>query len=101
MPSLQSINQNLEISGTNVESLSLDELSYVGNEFSLIDNNDLDQLNVNQLVNIQGPLTVTGSPLLKDLKGLGKLAFIGGDFSFIGDFVRLVATGALSSVHIC
>ncbi|KAK0270787.1 cell wall protein Ecm33 [Friedmanniomyces endolithicus] len=86
MPVLQSINQNLDISYSAVQNLTLPVLSYVGGDLDVKNNAQLVGINMPDLVNVQGNVEISGSPQLEFLSGLSALSFIGKDLTLAGEF---------------
>ncbi|KAK0790721.1 cell wall protein Ecm33 [Friedmanniomyces endolithicus] len=86
MPVLQSINQNLDISYSAVQNLTLPVLSYVGGDLDVKDNSQLIGIEMPDLVNVQGNVEISGSPQLESLSGLSALSFIGKDLTLAGEF---------------
>ncbi|KAK0948252.1 cell wall protein Ecm33 [Friedmanniomyces endolithicus] len=86
MPMLQSINQNLDISYSAVQNLTLPVLSYVGGDLDVKNNAQLVGIEMPDLVNVQGNVEISGSPQLEFLSGLSALSFIGKDLILTGEF---------------
>ncbi|KAK0302623.1 cell wall protein Ecm33 [Friedmanniomyces endolithicus] len=86
MPVLQSINQNLDISYSAVQNLTLPVLSYVGGDLDVKNNAQLVGIEMPDLVNVQGNVEISGSPQLESLSGLSALSFIGKDLTLAGEF---------------
>ncbi|KAK5712334.1 cell wall protein Ecm33 [Elasticomyces elasticus] len=97
MPVLQSVNQHLDISWNTIQNLSLPELNYVGGEFSVMNNAQLTEMDIPDLVNVQGDVEISDNHQLKELSGLSKLAYIGGDLTAQGEFddARLTSLGSV------
>ena len=88
LPVLGSISNGLEISGSAISNLSIEELSFVGGNFSLSNNPNLETLSLNKLVQVQGDMNIVANRELQDLGGLSALSSVGGALRLVGSFTR-------------
>ncbi|KAF2767547.1 hypothetical protein EJ03DRAFT_144852 [Teratosphaeria nubilosa] len=95
MPLLHSVSQNLVIDWNSASNISLDRLSFVGSALSITDNSQLGDIQLNQLVNVQGDLDLTGNPQVEQIDGLPVLSFVGGNLTLEGQFTNI----SLPSLH--
>ncbi|KAK3652463.1 cell wall protein Ecm33 [Elasticomyces elasticus] len=86
---LQSLSRNLEISYSQIQNLSIPDLTYVGGDLSITNNLELTELYLHDLVDIQGTLSVETNPSLSDLSGLSSLSNVGGRLELQGSFSNL------------
>ncbi|KAK3620667.1 cell wall protein Ecm33 [Elasticomyces elasticus] len=89
IPMLQSISRNLEISYSQIQNLRIPNLTYIGGDLSITNNLELTELHLDDLVDIQGTLSVEINPSLSDLSGLSSLSNVGGSLELQGGFSNL------------
>jgi hypothetical protein len=88
MPILHSVSQDLDISWNTLENLTIPELSFVGGDFTMMENDQLEYLDISSLVNVQGALSVVDNPQLETLDGLSGLSYVGQDLTLHGEFTE-------------
>ena len=88
LPMLGSVSNGLNISGSGIPDLTIEELSFVGGNFSLSNNANLQTLSLNKLVQVQGDMDIVGNKELLGLGGLSALSSVGGALRFVGSFTR-------------
>ncbi|KAH9828414.1 GPI-anchored cell wall organization protein Ecm33 [Teratosphaeria destructans] len=95
MPLLHSVSQDLVIHWNSASNISLPQLSFVGSELSITNNSQLLDIRLNQLVNVQGGLDLSGNPQVEQIRGLPVLSVVGGDLTLEGPFTNI----SLPSLH--
>lgn len=92
LPMLSSVSNGLDVNYSEISELSIPELSYVGGDLVLTGNRHLSNLDMPELVNIQGNFEISDSEDMSEIGGLPYLSSIGGDMNLMGGFTRYAAS---------
>lgn len=84
LPMLSSVSNGMQLSYSEASELSLPELTYVGGDLVISNNGQLDTLELDGLVNVQGNVQITGNDELGVIEGLPYLSSIGGNLELMG-----------------
>lgn len=83
---LQSVNASLAFLNNSLESIKLNNLSNVGQTFTIAYNNELTDLELSQLTKVGGGLVVANNTNLVKIDAFKKLQSIGGALNVLGKF---------------
>lgn len=87
--SLQAVNASLGFLNNSLESIKLNNLSTVGQTFTITYNDDLTTLEFDELTKVGGGLVVANNTALAKIDAFSKLQTIGGALNVIGKFGTL------------
>ncbi|KAK1064459.1 cell wall protein Ecm33 [Friedmanniomyces endolithicus] len=86
LPRLQAVNGGMSISSIKSPNISAPTLTFVGGALNISDCG-LSELDMNELVNVQGSLNLVNNAQLTDLSGLSSLSVVGG-LDLVGPFTN-------------
>ncbi|TKA83900.1 hypothetical protein B0A55_00091 [Friedmanniomyces simplex] len=86
LPRLQAVNGGLSISSVKSPNISAPALTFVGGDLDISDCG-LSELDLNELVNVQGSVNFVNNAQLADLSGLSSLSVVGG-LELVGSFSK-------------
>ncbi|KAK0309277.1 cell wall protein Ecm33 [Friedmanniomyces endolithicus] len=84
LPRLQAVNGGMSIGSIKSPNISAPALTFVGGDLNITDSG-LSELNMNELVNVQGSMNLVENAQLADLSGLSSLSVVGG-LNLVGPF---------------
>ena len=100
LPQLQSVSNGFTVSDSGVHKIATPELLFVGGDFNLANNPNLNTLELSGLVNVQGDMSVVNNTDLMNLDGLPTLSSVGGALDLEGSFNQCVVnTGCANSAY--
>ncbi|KAG7844768.1 hypothetical protein KL941_003508 [Ogataea angusta] len=86
MSNISTVNSSLGVFESNVESLAIPSLKKIGGDLSIIDNDDLTEIDFSDLTSVGGGFVIANNSNLETIDGFDSLTTIGGAVILKGDF---------------
>ncbi|KAG7866585.1 hypothetical protein KL918_003482 [Ogataea parapolymorpha] len=86
MSNISTVNSSLGVFESNVESLEIPSLKKIGGDLSIIDNDDLTEIDLSDLQSVGGGFVIANNSNLETIDGFDSLQTIGGAVILKGEF---------------
>ncbi|KAI9708088.1 MAG: hypothetical protein M1820_004292 [Bogoriella megaspora] len=98
LDSLQATNASISVGGSGMKTLSANNISYINQSLSLMDNEQLTNVSMPKLIQIGGGFTLAHNPEYLNMDGFPNLKTVGGAVDINGNFTN-VTLPALADVR--